>query len=249
MSGVLPSRSGPGAGGGGAPLAGGALRRAPRPAVPPRAPPPRLPAVLLSPGYAADPPVFRLHRLMRSTDGGSSWAEIVRGDHGQGRHHRGDRSVGPPDDVLGTRDMGIFRSRDQGSSWARALHGAGRHRRVAGIAGHRRRGWPLWRVARTTDGGRVGGGGIVRCGRGAALHHGRPGGRRRRGVVLRLTTEGRPGRSRRASAAASSPRSRATARPCSSARRSEGSSDPPTEAPRSSRWVRGYRRIGSRRSQ
>jgi photosystem II stability/assembly factor-like uncharacterized protein len=76
--------------------------------------------VVVSPTYEADGTVFAISRnhLMRSTDGGSSWAQIVRGITGLSSR----LAVAPTDPnvlYMSVLNDGIFRSRDQGWSWDR----------------------------------------------------------------------------------------------------------------------------------
>jgi photosystem II stability/assembly factor-like uncharacterized protein len=80
--------------------------------------------VVTSPAYAEDHTVFAIsrNRLMRSTDGGTTWREIVRGlgDEGQVLARV---AIPPPDaDVLylTTRGDGVLKSEDGGTSWRTA---------------------------------------------------------------------------------------------------------------------------------
>ena len=75
--------------------------------------------VLISPDFATDRTVFAIsrNRFMRSTDGGSSWSEIVRGITGDDATTVAVAPSSAQTVYLGTRDNGILRSLDQGSSW------------------------------------------------------------------------------------------------------------------------------------
>jgi photosystem II stability/assembly factor-like uncharacterized protein len=83
--------------------------------------------VVISPAYAEDHTVFAISRsrLMRSTDGGTTWREIVRGLGGEGQVLVR-VTVAPSDpDVLylTTRDDGVLKSGDGGTSWRPANGG------------------------------------------------------------------------------------------------------------------------------
>jgi photosystem II stability/assembly factor-like uncharacterized protein len=80
----------------------------------------RIADVDASPAFATDGTVFTISRnhLMRSHDGGATWDQIVNGITG-----RPSRMAIAPTDAqsvyMALEDDGVFRSRDQGSSWVR----------------------------------------------------------------------------------------------------------------------------------
>ena len=80
----------------------------------------RITDVVASPTYETDTTVFAIsrNRLMRSTDGGSSWRQIVRGITGLVSR----LAVAPSDPqilYMSVLNDGVFRSRDKGWSWER----------------------------------------------------------------------------------------------------------------------------------
>ncbi|MGH9230275.1 MAG: WD40/YVTN/BNR-like repeat-containing protein [Acidimicrobiales bacterium] len=93
--------------------------------------------VAISPDYADDHTVFVISRgrLMRSTDRGTTWREIVRGLGDEGQVLAG-VAVAPSDpDVLYlmTRDQGVLRSDNRGTSW-RPANGGLSERNLQGLA-------------------------------------------------------------------------------------------------------------------
>ena len=83
--------------------------------------------IAVSSAYAEDETVFAIVRrkLLRSTDGGSTWAEMVRGlgDDSQVLARLG---VAPSDEqvlYVTTRGDGVLKSEDGGMSWRSANHG------------------------------------------------------------------------------------------------------------------------------
>ena len=83
--------------------------------------------VVVSPAYANDHTVFVIvrNRLMRSTDGGTTWREIVRGlgEEGQGLARVAFAPTDPDVLYLTTRGDGVLRSDDGGTSWGPANGG------------------------------------------------------------------------------------------------------------------------------
>ena len=80
----------------------------------------RITDVVVSPMFETDRTVFVIsrNRLMRSTDGGSSWSQMVRGTTGLSSR----LAVAPSNPRLlymSVLHEGVFRSRDQGWSWQR----------------------------------------------------------------------------------------------------------------------------------
>ena len=78
--------------------------------------------IAVSPAFAEDGTAFAIvrNRLMRSTDGGATWAELVNG-LGAGRHALERIAVAPSDEqvtYLATRGGGVLRSADGGTSWS-----------------------------------------------------------------------------------------------------------------------------------
>ena len=83
--------------------------------------------IAVSPAYAEDQTVFAIvrGRLMRSTDGGSTWVEIVRGLGGT-TQVLARVAFAPTDErvvYLTTRGEGVLKSEDGGTSWQPANRG------------------------------------------------------------------------------------------------------------------------------
>lgn len=83
--------------------------------------------IALSPAYAQDRTAYAVvrNKVMRSTDGGSTWVEIVRGVGGVGQA-LARFGVAPSDEhviYLTTRGDGVLKSEDGGTSWRSANSG------------------------------------------------------------------------------------------------------------------------------
>jgi photosystem II stability/assembly factor-like uncharacterized protein len=77
--------------------------------------------VIASPTYGTDRTAFAISRnvVMRSTDGGSTWKQIVNGIDRPGPNRVAVAPSDPRTLYLAVPGGGVYRSRDQGSSWER----------------------------------------------------------------------------------------------------------------------------------
>ena len=90
-----------------------------------------------SPEFATDDTLFTISReyLMRSTDGGVSWARLSNGLDNHGQLSAVEVSATDPRVLYASsRGDGVFRSRDGGGSWERASQGLDGHRNLLKLA-------------------------------------------------------------------------------------------------------------------